>query len=624
VLQPTEVDGEVGDVNDNEVGDVNDNWDVTVEYEQVDVGDAAGSSRGVQRSHREANLTSECLVCGGKAAAHQHYGAVCCYSCRAFFRRGILRAYTCVRGDKSCQINSITRTNCKKCRFDRCLAVGMRPELVDATLRRKQEEVRRQEVIEMMDNMDNGEELESENQAVSGMIQLHQAAFHARNVAAAQLQSQQVLQAVQGLQQPIPIHMLQAHVPASKRSDNVISQGSGKKKVLLELRQNEIERTEPPSTPSVQHVQTTPAETSVRQQTYYIFHPMSQTFEPITFAEFAEGEIVEEVVVGQDNGKYDEVVNAHDYIEVKEHVPDTSNNPVEQILGNVPSPQVVKKPVISPVAKPIISPVVKQPRKRKLVQETAALNVVHVDSPKSAKTSVIKKLTNELIEETILEKSTLRDDHKNGEEEFKFEDVSNENLNNSVNIEDLVDVCFEEELLQKNIFEEENLIETGEASLTSKRKKTEELECSSLPPKKRHQMKKLESDYNYTLVSYFSHKILEFDLTTEENLRIDFLLLASEGKAFNAPKVLDNIQLKTSNHFISDALVLVKKDVKTFALFNFLINLIKTAITRRKVRNIQILLFRYLSSFKPVSLASHLSHHIIGIIEIEEARIISR
>ena len=70
--------------------------------------------------------------------------------------------------------------------------------------------------------------LESENHSVNGIIQLHQAAVHARNVAAAspQLQSQQVLQAVQGLQQPIPRHMLQApQTPAPKRSDNVISPG---------------------------------------------------------------------------------------------------------------------------------------------------------------------------------------------------------------------------------------------------------------------------------------------------------------------------------------------------------------------------------------------------------------
>ena len=37
------------------------------------------------------------------------------------------------------------------------MGVGMRPELVDATLRRKQEEVRRQEVMEMMDTLDHSE-----------------------------------------------------------------------------------------------------------------------------------------------------------------------------------------------------------------------------------------------------------------------------------------------------------------------------------------------------------------------------------------------------------------------------------------------------------------------------------
>ena len=33
-------------------------------------------------------LAAECSVCGSPAAAHLHYGAVSCYSCRAFFRRG--------------------------------------------------------------------------------------------------------------------------------------------------------------------------------------------------------------------------------------------------------------------------------------------------------------------------------------------------------------------------------------------------------------------------------------------------------------------------------------------------------------------------------------------------------
>ena len=54
----------------------------------------------------------------------------------------------------------------------------MRPELVDATLRRKQEERRRQEIMEIQHEMGVGvhivEDLESENQAVTGMMQLQQ------------------------------------------------------------------------------------------------------------------------------------------------------------------------------------------------------------------------------------------------------------------------------------------------------------------------------------------------------------------------------------------------------------------------------------------------------------------
>ena len=43
---------------------------------------------GGRSKEKEETLASSCSVCGSPAAAHLHYGAVSCYSCRAFFRRG--------------------------------------------------------------------------------------------------------------------------------------------------------------------------------------------------------------------------------------------------------------------------------------------------------------------------------------------------------------------------------------------------------------------------------------------------------------------------------------------------------------------------------------------------------
>ena len=40
------------------------------------------------KEKEKEGLAAECSVCGSPAAAHLHYGAVSCYSCRAFFRRG--------------------------------------------------------------------------------------------------------------------------------------------------------------------------------------------------------------------------------------------------------------------------------------------------------------------------------------------------------------------------------------------------------------------------------------------------------------------------------------------------------------------------------------------------------
>jgi len=88
------------------------------------------------KPHAQAHLlspTDKCKVCNEPAAKHVHYGAMTCFSCRAFFRRSIQNktaaTYVC-RRSKSCEINLKTRKNCQFCRYMRCIAVGMKPTWV--------------------------------------------------------------------------------------------------------------------------------------------------------------------------------------------------------------------------------------------------------------------------------------------------------------------------------------------------------------------------------------------------------------------------------------------------------------------------------------------------------------
>ena len=73
--------------------------------------------------------TEKCGVCGEPAARHIHYGAVTCFSCRAFFRRSIQngqgKQYSC-RKDGNCEITLKTRKGCQKCRFQKCIDAGMK------------------------------------------------------------------------------------------------------------------------------------------------------------------------------------------------------------------------------------------------------------------------------------------------------------------------------------------------------------------------------------------------------------------------------------------------------------------------------------------------------------------
>eukprot|EP00094_Tigriopus_californicus_P006338 TCALIF_06103-PA protein Name:"Similar to EcR Ecdysone receptor (Aedes aegypti)" AED:0.41 eAED:0.43 QI:0/-1/0/1/-1/1/1/0/558 len=78
----------------------------------------------------------QCLVClDYTKRSHLNYGADACFSCRAFFRRAHQKCpksipnFQCKNGNQ-CNVNAKNRRRCQKCRYDRCLQYGMKPECV--------------------------------------------------------------------------------------------------------------------------------------------------------------------------------------------------------------------------------------------------------------------------------------------------------------------------------------------------------------------------------------------------------------------------------------------------------------------------------------------------------------
>ncbi len=75
-----------------------------------------------------------CAVCKVDTnSSNLNYGAPTCLSCRAFFRRIIqqkLKQELKCRSGGKCVITLETRKKCKRCRFEACLKVGMKPDSV--------------------------------------------------------------------------------------------------------------------------------------------------------------------------------------------------------------------------------------------------------------------------------------------------------------------------------------------------------------------------------------------------------------------------------------------------------------------------------------------------------------
>nr|AAG24886.1 ultraspiracle isoform-A [Aedes aegypti] len=71
-----------------------------------------------------------CSICGDRASG-KHYGVYSCEGCKGFFKRTVRKdlSYAC-REDKNCTIDKRQRNRCQYCRYQKCLACGMKREAV--------------------------------------------------------------------------------------------------------------------------------------------------------------------------------------------------------------------------------------------------------------------------------------------------------------------------------------------------------------------------------------------------------------------------------------------------------------------------------------------------------------
>jgi len=146
-----------------------------LEDEKVEVSTAEKAEKPAPKKWVARPLTTVCGVCGSPATEVQHYGSISCYSCRAFFRRsvGSGKEYRfCSRKTDNCQVDAVSRTNCKKCRLKKCLAIGMKPEKVDRV--RKKRALKLEVEIKTEDTQENSESELSSSGPETGTSPLQQ------------------------------------------------------------------------------------------------------------------------------------------------------------------------------------------------------------------------------------------------------------------------------------------------------------------------------------------------------------------------------------------------------------------------------------------------------------------
>ena len=260
----------------------------------------------------------------------------------------------------------------------------------------------------------------------------------------------------------------------------------------------------------------------VRQQTYYIFHPPTQTFEPITIAEFEEQDVIEEVVVAEDyslgiDPKQEEedqaiaVVNEHDYVEVpieggeareakrprlsEEVTVNNTNlqqhNTMMENYTNTIKVDEEKKPVLQhqevkqeagqvsvirrllPAPPPLAPPQQKPTDLGRVIQDTIGGDVKgSIVEVQQAVQHIQQQQENqpqqaqEQVQEHAAQVVQVVEQQQGQEVQIQQQQAADEE---QVDIEKLVDFCFEEELQRPNVpaRASEEAIEKGQATVQS-------------------------------------------------------------------------------------------------------------------------------------------------------------
>ncbi|XP_052002691.1 retinoic acid receptor RXR-beta-B-like [Xyrauchen texanus] len=81
-----------------------------------------------------------CAICGDRSSG-KHYGVHSCEGCKGFFKRTVRKdlSYTC-RDNKECLVDKRQRNRCQYCRYQKCLATGMKREAVQEDRQKNKEQ----------------------------------------------------------------------------------------------------------------------------------------------------------------------------------------------------------------------------------------------------------------------------------------------------------------------------------------------------------------------------------------------------------------------------------------------------------------------------------------------------